>query len=112
MVQDKPDLGLGAIFEGLQLTPQDPRLGGVEAGDDQVLSGLDHALADRGDLLRGLAFAKHHFGNSAAELAMEIDLGKAEVGKGQMAQARNAPAGRSAAPGRPGSESRGYWLRS
>ena len=59
----------------------------VQPGDHQVGAGGDDARADRRDLRGALALAEDHLGHAAAERAMLVDLGEAEILEGQMAQA-------------------------
>ena len=69
----------------------------LQAGDHKVGAGGDDARADSGDLRGAFALAEDHFRHAAAERAMLVHLGEAEVLEGQMAQALERSSGAEAA---------------
>jgi hypothetical protein len=52
-----------------------------------ISAGLRHPLEDRRHLCRRLALREDHFGHSGAQRAVMVELGKAKILEGQIAQA-------------------------
>ena len=82
-----PSLRLGMVSEAAQSPAHFARFFQLQAGDHQVGTGREDARADRRDLRGALALAEDHFRHAAAQRAMLVDLGEAEILEGQMAQA-------------------------
>src|ERR1700677_593479 len=75
------------VNEAAQAPAQFARLLRLEAGDHQVGAGGEDARADRRDLRGAFALAEDHLRYAAAERAMLVDFGEAEILEGQVAQA-------------------------
>ncbi len=70
-----------------------------QAGDEHPAVGLHHPVDDGLEVFRRLAFGIDRFGKPVAQLAVEVQLGEAEVGIGKLGQLGEGLVGREVAGG-------------
>src|SRR5258708_4805411 len=87
------------VLERANFSFHDARFVRIEARDYQIRTRRDHASRDRRELIRGLALAEYHFGNSAPDAPMIVELGKAKILERQLADLLERRAGSHAARG-------------